>query len=67
MFENMIIIFIYLMKWILNWMVRLIGLVVSLNGLDERGYLMFVERTRPYFSFFAGVNEEREWNSPFLN
>lgn len=36
--ENMIIRFICLMKWILNWMIRLFGLDVSLNGLDEMGY-----------------------------
>ena len=48
--ENMIIRFICLMKWILNWMIRLVGLDVSLNGLDEMGYWMYVERARPYSS-----------------
>lgn len=40
---------------------------VGLNGLDEKGYLVFVERARPYFYLFVGVNEGREWKSPLLN
>ena len=58
--ENMIIGFVCLMKWILNRIVRLLGYDVSLNGLDERGYWMYMKKARPYSCVCLQVWIKRE-------